>query len=136
MKKNEALQKDVPDEIKWEPLSGVSEIGVVAKVSKHLKKFIFIASLAGVGLCFNACTTTGYVASEPTYLESARPQQPSTLHIWVDGDWVYNRQSRNYVHNDGYWEVPNQDRRYVTGHWQSSPRGYYWVRGHWQRQNR
>jgi len=68
-----------------------------------MKKFICLFSLAGMLMLLSSCTTTGYVASEPVYVEYARPAPPSKLHIWVDGDWVYNRQTSVYV------------RRKVTG---------------------
>jgi hypothetical protein len=124
MKTCEYLPKDVPQEI---------EISVASKVGKRLKKFMYITGLAGITLCFNACVP-GYIATEPSYVEYTRPQQPSPLHIWIDGDWLFNRQSHTYVQKVGYWEKPNQRRTYVSGHWQKTPRGNYWSTGHWQRQ--
>jgi len=101
-----------------------------------MKKFICLFSLAGMLMILNACTTTGYVASEPAYVEYQRPAPPSKLHIWVDGDWVYNRRSSAYVRRDGYWHNPTNGRVYVSGHWVVGPRGRSWVPGHWQRRGR
>ena len=100
-----------------------------------LKKLIFISSIAGVGLFFNGCAA-GYVATEPSYVEYSRPQRPSDMHIWVDGDWAFNRQTHAYVQRNGYWAAPSQGRVYVSGQWQSTPRGKYWSKGHWQKRGR
>lgn len=102
------------------------------KNTQVLKKLFFLSSLAGIGLFFNGCTA-GYVATEPSYVEYSRPQRPSDLYIWIDGDWVYNSQTHAYAQRNGYWERPSQGRTYISGSWQSTPRGKYWSRGHWQK---
>ena len=98
-----------------------------------MKKIYFLASLAGILLLMSSCSTQGYVSSEPTYTESVRPQRPSSMHVWIDGDWVFNRQSRVYVHQNGYWQKPGRGRTYISGSWQSTPQGLRWQTGHWQR---
>ena len=130
MKILEELQKEIQNESTL-----MSKSVIISNVGKHLKKLIFITSLAGVGLFLNACDV-GYVATEPTYVESVRPNRPSDLHVWIDGDWSYNRHSHGYVHNNGYWEKPVQGRTYMSGHWQGSQKGKYWVKGRYQRQGR
>lgn len=136
MKNYKVLQNDGQDVIKWEPLSNTAEIGVVSKSAKHLKKIIYLTGLAGILLGFNACVTTGYVATEPTYFENARPPRPSNLHIWINDDWGWNRTNHAYVQKNGYWQKPNQGRTYVSGHWKVTPKGHSWAPGHWQRQGR
>ncbi len=101
-----------------------------------MKKFICLFSLAGMLTLLNSCTTTGYVATEPTYVEYERPAPPSKKHIWVDGNWIYNRQTSAYDRRHGYWHNPTNGRVYVSGHWQVGPRGRSWVPGHWQRRGR
>jgi len=101
-----------------------------------MKKVIFIISLSGVLFLLNGCTSTGYVTSEPAYVEFSRPAPPSQQHIWIDGDWAYNNHNHVYVQRNGYWVKPQHGRKYVSGHWQSTPRGKSWSRGHWQRNNR
>lgn len=100
-----------------------------------MKKLYFLAVLAVSLLMMSSCTTQGYVTSEPTYTEYARPERPSSLYVWIDGDWVYNRQTKVYVRKNGYWQRPSRGRTYVSGTWQSSPQGLYWQTGHWQRSN-
>jgi len=99
------------------------------------RKLAYITSLAGIGFFLNSCAT-GYVATEPSYVEYSRPQRPSELHIWVNGDWAFNRQTHAYVQRNGYWASPNQRRVYVTGQWQTTPRGKYWSKGRWQKKGR
>jgi len=97
-----------------------------------MKKFYFIIMITGSLLFFNSCTTTGYVSSEPSYVEYARPSRPSETHIWIDGDWVYHRQNKVYVRKHGNWHKPKPNRTYVSGSWQSSSQGMYWQSGYWR----
>jgi hypothetical protein len=131
MRGNESLQKVVQEAIKCEPVMNAAETSADTKFGKYLKKFIFLASLVGIGLFLNSCMA-GYVATEPTYTVYARPQQPSSTHIWIDGNWGWNSQRHMYVQRAGYWEQPRQGRTYVSGYWQSTPRGKTWSKGHWQ----
>jgi hypothetical protein len=132
MKNNAFIQNDVPETREEESLSGLVKTGILAKVGRHLKTYIYIAGLAGIGLMANSCVL-GYVATEPVYVETSRPPQPSNLHIWIDGDWVYSNQSHGYVRNTGYWERPRQNSVYVSGRWQSTPQGKHWEKGRWQK---
>jgi hypothetical protein len=134
MKKNENVEKDIQNAIKREPLLNAEKTGGKTKAGKHLRNFILLTSLAGIGLLFNGCVG-GYIATEPNYMVVNRPPQPSYTHIWIDGDWSYNRQTHMYVQKAGYWQQPDQGRVYVSGYWQTSPRGKYWVSGRWQKQN-
>lgn len=136
MKNHEVLGKDGLDVITWEPLSNAAETGVVSRYAKHLKKIIYLTSLAGILLGFNGCITGGYVATEPAYVEYSRPPRPSDVHIWINGDWGWNRTNHTYIQRNGYWQKPNQSRTYVTGHWQVTPRGHTWAPGRWQRKER
>lgn len=135
MKINENLQKDVRDSIESEQFLSATETGIIANVNKHLRIIIFLTSLTGITLFFFACAP-GYIVTQPTYVEDSRPPQPSSLHIWVGGDWIYSRQNHAYEHRSGYWERPNQGRTYEPGHWQQTPRGQYWIPGRWHRQGR
>jgi len=101
-----------------------------------MKKLILLISLAGIMVLLNSCDTTGYVASEPAYVEYSRPAAPSNLHVWIDGDWEYNNHSHVYVQRNGYWSRPSQGRVYQTGHWQSSPKGKSWSKGYWKKNGR
>jgi len=105
------------------------------KDRKLFEKLVYLISLTGIVLFLNSCAA-GYVATEPTYSEYSRPQRPSDLHVWINGDWEYNRSTRAYVQRNGYWEQPQQNRTYVSGYWQSTPRGKYWAKGHWKKNGR
>lgn len=91
----------------------------------------YIIFLLGIVFYLSSCSP-GYVSTEPTYLEVSRPAQPSLSHVWLTGDWEYNRRSRAYTRRDGHWEVPNRGRSFVPGSWKSNQRGHYWVRGRWK----
>jgi hypothetical protein len=132
MKKHDELQKTFLGATQNELLLNTEEIGHFKRTFKHLKKYLYIGGLAGIGLLFNGCFP-GYISSEPTYVETSRPSSPSNVHVWVDGNWNWNRHTRTYEHRDGYWSKPHQNRRFVAGHWNSTPRGHVWVNGHWTR---
>jgi hypothetical protein len=132
MKKTEVTPNDVQETTQNQSLLITAKAGAITKVGGGIKRMIILTSLAGIGLFFNGCTA-GYVATEPSYVEYSRPQRPSDLHIWIDGDWVFNTQTHAYVQRNGYWERPVQGRTYISGSWQSTPRGKYWSKGHWQK---
>jgi hypothetical protein len=135
MVKNKGLKKDIQDVTRLEPLLNAAETGTNSKVGKRLKKFVYLASLAGMGLFLHSCMA-GYVATEPTYMEVSRPPRPSDNHVWINGDWSWNRQTRVYVQKDGYWDRPDQGRTLVSGHWQTTSRGHAWVPSHYEKQGR
>jgi hypothetical protein len=132
MKNKESAQKNEIEKPKSEILSESTNCNGFS-VRKQVKKVFYLSGLVGVGLLLKSCMP-GYVGSEPSYVEGTRPSQPSSLHVWVDGDWSYNRQNRAYVHNNGYWSQPRQGHTYVTGHWQSGPKGHSWTKGRWQKE--
>jgi len=101
-----------------------------------MKKFILLISLAGMIVLLNSCSTTGYVTTEPAYVEYSRPAPPSNLHIWIDGDWQYNNQRHQYVQKNGYWSKPVEGRSYQPGRWESSPKGKSWSKGQWKKNER
>ena len=69
--------------------------------------------------------------SEPRYIQSRRS---SPNHIWVPGDWVFNR--GQYSYQQGYWAMPSGGQVYVPGRWERVHRGWYWVPGYWTRVSR
>jgi hypothetical protein len=133
MKKNEESINEVRYAIGRGPLSNAEKTGVYAKVGKYMKIFIYLILLTGIGIVFNSCMG-GYVASEPSYVDYARPQRLNDNQIWIDGDWGWNSRSHVYVQRAGYWENPRQGQTYVSGKWQTTARGKSWTKGHWQKQ--
>lgn len=98
-----------------------------------MKKLIFLISLVGLLTFFNSCSTGyGYVSEEPRYNEGPRPQRPSDSHIWIEGNWFWDNQTRSYNHRDGNWVRPEQGRTYESGHWTKTGRGSRWVPGRWR----
>jgi len=134
MKNKDVLSEDFQKTIKCDTFLSSPETGFAAKMGRKIKRIILIGSLAGTGLFLNSCMS-GYVATEPTYTEYSRPQRPSELHVWIDGDWVYNQSSHLYVQRNGYWTRPQQNRVYIKGSWQSTPKGKSWKKGRWEKEN-
>jgi hypothetical protein len=134
MENTKDFKNDVDSEIKSNELLKTSETGVITKISRNFKKVIYITSLAGMGLFLNSCVA-GYIGTEPSYVEFSRPARPSTLHVWIDGDWAWNNQTHVYVQKTGHWQKPYQGQTYFPGYWQTGPKGKSWAPGHWQRQN-
>ncbi len=95
-----------------------------------MKKFTFFITLIGFGL-FVRCKPA-YVTVKPDYVETPRPARPSNNHIWINGDWVWNSQTKTYIREDSYWVVPNRNRSYTQGQWKTTQRGYYWEPSRWK----
>jgi hypothetical protein len=133
MKNYEVLQKDVQNAAIEGTLMGTQATAATMKSGRHLKQMVYVTGLAGLLFCFNGCFSTGYVTTEPVYVQHSRPAQPSTLHVWVDGDWGWSRPNKNYVQRDGYWTRPAQGRTYVSGSWKATPKGHSWSKGHWRK---
>ncbi len=128
---NENLKKVVRNGFKPDPPVNATETSQSTKFVSRLKKIVFVTSLAGAALLFNACTA-GYVATEPSYMEYQRPGRPNEFAIWIDGDWSWNSRYQSYYQTNGHWDNPRQGRTYVSGHWDTSPRGKSWSKGYWQ----
>jgi len=131
MKENEKLKNDIHKATEKEPLLNATEPGHQIKINKYLKGLIYLTFVTGIALLFNSCMG-GYVAIEPAYMEYSRPQQPSNVAIWIEGDWTWNSRTHVYVQNRGYWTNPRQGRTYQSGYWKSTPRGKSWSKGYWQ----
>lgn len=132
MKSNEKVSKTVSVIIHNESNSYESKMSFVSSTATSLRKYLVIASFAGMGLLATGCAT-GYVKTEPTYVEYSRPVKPSHQHIWVGDNYTYNRRTGVYVQKNGYWQKPVRNRTYNQGYWQSGPRGHYWAKGKWHR---
>ena len=61
-----------------------------------------------------------------------RPSCPSPNHIWIDGDWIWDNQSNQYVYVEGKWIIPNVGKVWVPGHWKNTQNGWFWKKGHWR----
>jgi hypothetical protein len=130
--KNEELQNAVHYAISRKPLLLSKSGGAYARVGKYFKIFSYLILLTGIGLVFNSCFG-GYMATEPAYVDYARPQRQYENQIWIDGDWGWNSQTHVYVQKAGYWTQPRQGKSYVAGNWKTTARGKSWTKGHWQK---
>jgi hypothetical protein len=132
--KNEELQNEIHFALCRKPMSALRALGIYGKIGRYTKIFSYMVLLVGIGFIFNSCMG-GYIASEPSYTEYARPPRQSETQIWIDGDWNWNNQTHLYVQRAGYWDSPRQGQTYVKGNWQTTQRGKSWNKGHWQRDN-
>jgi hypothetical protein len=123
MQKNIGLQKEV---IESKLLLKSEKTNIYAKTGKYLKRFFYLVSLVIAVLFFNGCQI-GYI----TFNESAKPARPGNEYVWINGDWVYDTQTKAYVQKTGYWVKPEKDRTFLPGYWQTTERGYHWVSGQW-----
>lgn len=81
---------------------------------------------------FISCSGVRYVSSEPRHIEIIRPRQPSSSYIWIDGDWIWQKDTRSYKHNNGRWVMPHRNRNYSPGYWEKRKNGKRWVTGKWR----
>ena len=103
------------------------------KIYRNLKRLAYLTGLAGILFSFNSCESVGYVVTQPTYRVYARPPQPTTTHIWIDGDWGYRRTNHSYIQKNGHWTKPKHGRTYESGRWQESPKGHSYTKGKWKK---
>lgn len=132
---NEKLQKVIRSGFKPDSSLNATQASFSNKFGSNLKKIVFVTSLAGAALLFNACSA-GYVASEPSYMQYDRPARPNEYAIWIDGDWNWSNRSQLYYQKNGYWDSPRQGKTYMSGYWQSTPKGKTWTKGHWHSNDR
>lgn len=99
-----------------------------------MKEVIQLITVAVIALFMQSCKTNGYVAVRPASIETVRPVRPGVNHVWVDGDWRWDRQTRHYNWHSGYWHAPYRGHIYTPGRWQTTERGHRWVAGRWRRQ--
>jgi hypothetical protein len=135
MKKNEELQNEIHFAISRKPFLNTCKTGVYASIGKYMKIFSYIFLFTGIGIIFNSCVG-GFIASEPVYVEYARPQRQHNNQIWISGDWGWNNQTHAYVQRTGYWTSPRQGQTYVAGSWKTTQHGKSWNKGHWQKDSR
>jgi WXXGXW repeat (2 copies) len=95
-----------------------------------MKKIILIFAVLATFMVFTGCAV-GYVSEEPTYQE-IRSVRPSATYVWVEGNWVWSRQSHSYNHSGGRWIVPTRNRTYEPGRWNRNSHGSRWQRGRWR----
>jgi hypothetical protein len=135
LKENEDLQQTIEYSIMVSDLiANEARAGIRHNVGKYMKIFSFLAIFTGLLIVMNSCMG-GYMATEPTYTEYARPPRPSQTHIWIDGNWGWNSHSHVYVQRAGYWEKPRVGHTYISGRWESSQKGKSWSKGYWQKDN-
>jgi hypothetical protein len=74
---------------------------------------------------------TVYVESAPPAERTeARPESPSSEHLWIRGHWQWEGR---WVWREGHWELHRPRQHWVEGHWIHARRGHYWEAGHWER---
>jgi hypothetical protein len=95
---------------------------------KNIKVLLGILFFA---LLVTSCRTN-YVKERPTIAEVLRPPSPGNNYVWLNDNWVYNRQERNYIRSNGYWAKPKTNRNYRQGYWKTNKNGSHWVAGRWK----
>ena len=57
--------------------------------------------------------------------------RPSQRHIWIEGQWKYNRRLRRDVWYDGYWVVKQRKHQWIPAHYDRHHGVRVWVSGCW-----
>jgi hypothetical protein len=135
LEKNEEFHQDLDySKMVADLIQNETRNGIYPRIGKYMRIFSHVVLFIGLTIALNSCYG-GYVASEPDYVDYARPQRQYDNQIWIDGDWGWNSQTHLYVQKAGYWDSPRQGHTYVKGNWQTTQRGKSWNKGHWQRDN-
>ena len=100
------------------------------KSGNRLVAWFFMIFILFIGFSAAAQVVVKVRPNRPK-IKVVKPKQPDKNHIWVDGHWVWNPRSKNYVWKRGYWEPVRTGHRYVAGHWEKAPGGWKWIPGAW-----
>ncbi|MEO1435164.1 MAG: hypothetical protein AAFV80_06470 [Bacteroidota bacterium] len=80
-----------------------------------MKKFMFrsilsltLLALFSVGLSADAPRRKR--PPVPEQIEETIPKAPSPEHVWVQGNWEWNRKKKTYIWRQGAWERPRRQR--------------------------
>lgn len=71
------------------------------------------------------------VINRPAAPHFHRGRQPSRHHVWIPGEYRWNR--GGYVYHPGYWAIPpRMGMQYIPGYWQPARNGgFVWISGFW-----
>lgn len=59
-----------------------------------------------------------------------RPPRPSDEHVWVEGNWAYDRR---WVWVPGEWIYPPREgMHWEPGYWKKTNRGWVYIQGRWR----
>jgi len=103
-------------------------------MKKPIRAFLLLLTVAllvvGAGNAqVNFNFSVKVMPDEPVVLE--RPIKPSDNDVWIDGEWI--ERNGQYVHQPGYWAVPERDHVWERGRWQRWPDGsVFWEPGYWK----
>lgn len=70
----------------------------------------------------------------PAHVVVVKPAKARPNHIWVAGQWKWDKRKNAYVWVDGYYLKQRRGYKYMAGEWVVVPaKGYKWVPGRWVR---
>lgn len=108
---------------------------------KNMKKILIMINLVLFVMVQLEAHPKTYVNSKVKYVKVKpipakvvviKPACPSPNHIWIDGDWVWDTHSNNFILTPGKWILHNAGYKWIPGHWKHSKYGWNWVNGHWK----
>jgi hypothetical protein len=102
-----------------------------------MKTTIYITAMTiGLGFALPAASSAQVVVRVRPVAPKVvvvRPAERRAGWVWADGEWRWDRPTKQYVWVEGHWikEVPSSV--WVAGHWRRTRGGEAWVPGHWAR---
>ena len=97
--------------------------------------FSTIALIFCLGIANNV-SAQFFVRIRPIAPVIIAPPIPSPRHIWIPGEWRWNKRRGEYVWREGHWLVPKPGREWIPGFWEDGRDGSRWIPGHWRRARR
>ena len=96
-------------------------------------KFLTIAILFFLSLSFTNAQVVVKAKPRKAKILVLKTKRPSTNHIWIDGQWKWNKKSNRYVWVNGKWSKPKHGYVWVAGSWKNLSNGFVWKEGYWRR---
>jgi hypothetical protein len=96
------------------------------------KVFVSVFACILFSLASNAQVVVKVIPAAPV-VKIIQPAKPGHHHVWIDGHWIWDKRTKQYIWRDGYWSKPKKGHHWVPGHWVDAPGGHKWIPGHWSR---
>ena len=98
-----------------------------------MKSFIISIVFALSIFATNDLSAQFFVRIRPIAPVVVVPPIPSPRHVWIPGEWRWNRRRGEYIWRQGFYAVPKPGRVWIEGRWVEGPEGSRWEPGYWRR---
>ena len=95
---------------------------------------VLLITIVAVSLLWSVSNAQVVVKHKPKAPKAIKekPAKPDAKHVWVAGEWKFNKTTKKYDWKEGHWFAPRPNTIWVSGHWKKVPEGFKWMHGQWK----